>query len=83
MLLVGRELDYVEFMAVRKIPMKGQSRFAAGHESTTSQKGDTDVDTEDPDVSTVLARMREKVLADRSLHDKVHTSRLPYLVINR
>ncbi|PIL24178.1 transporter [Ganoderma sinense ZZ0214-1] len=68
-LLVGRELDYVEFMAVRKIPMKEQPRFAADG-SPTSQDGDMDVDSEDPEVSTVLVKIREKVLADRALHDK-------------
>ncbi|KAI1794557.1 DEAD-domain-containing protein [Ganoderma leucocontextum] len=64
-LLVGRELDYIEFMAVRKIPLKEQPRFA-GDGSPRSQ----DVDTEDPEVSTVLATIRGKMLADRALHDK-------------
>lgn len=70
MLLVGRELDYVEFMAVRKIPMKEQPRFAAC-ESPTSQDGGMDVDSEDPEVLAVTAKIRERVLTDRALHDKV------------
>ncbi len=81
MLLVGRELDYVEFMAVRKIPMQDRSRFAVDG-SPTSQDGDMDVDTEDPEVSTVLTAIRDKVLTDRALYDKVlHV--LPYFVISR
>lgn len=78
MLLVGREVDYVEFMAVRKIPMKERPRFSRDGTAVSAD----DMDAEDPDVSRVLATIRQQVLTDRALYDKVkpHTSaaRLQY-----
>ena len=66
-LLVGREVDYVEFMSVRKIPLKERPRFA----QDGSAKMDDDMDTEDPEVQTAMQQIRQKVLTDRALHDKV------------
>ncbi|EJF66036.1 DEAD-domain-containing protein [Dichomitus squalens LYAD-421 SS1] len=65
-LLVGREVDYVEFMAVRKIPMKERPRFAS--DGTPVSHDDTD--TDDPEVSSVMDAIRKKALTDRALHDK-------------
>lgn len=66
-LLVGREVDYVEFMSVRKIPMKERPRFARDGSAVSAE----DMDAEDPDVSHVLETIRKKVLTDRALNDKV------------
>ncbi|KAI0724030.1 DEAD-domain-containing protein [Cerioporus squamosus] len=65
-LLVGREVDYVEFMAVRKIPMKERPRFSRDG-TAVSVDGE---DSEDPDVARVLACIRQQVLTDRGLNDK-------------
>ncbi|KAI0709464.1 DEAD-domain-containing protein [Earliella scabrosa] len=65
-LLVGREVDYVEFMAVRKIPLKERPRFSGGDSSTSIDNSNT----EDPEVNSVIETIREKVLTDRALHDK-------------
>ena len=64
---MGREVDYVEFMAVRKIPLKERPRFS-GDDSSTSLGNSN---TEDPEVNSVNQTIREKVLTDRALHDKV------------
>ncbi|RDX56555.1 DEAD-domain-containing protein [Lentinus brumalis] len=65
-LLVGREVDYVEFMAVRKIPMKERPRFSRDGTAVSAD----DMDTDDPDISRVLASIRQQVLTDRALNDK-------------
>ncbi|OSD08658.1 DEAD-domain-containing protein [Trametes coccinea BRFM310] len=65
-LLVGREVDYVEFMSVRKIPLKERPRFA----QDGSPKLDDNMDAEDPEVPTVMQKIRQKILTDRALHDK-------------
>ncbi|KAI0636773.1 DEAD-domain-containing protein [Trametes polyzona] len=65
-LLVGREVDYVEFMSVRKIPMKQRPAFA----QDGSAKSEDDMDTEDPEVKRAMETIRRKILTDRALHDK-------------
>ncbi|KAI0647247.1 P-loop containing nucleoside triphosphate hydrolase protein [Trametes meyenii] len=65
-LLVGREVDYVEFMSVRKIPMKERPRFAQDGVA----KSDDDMDAEDPEVRTAMQQIRHRVLTDRALYDK-------------
>ncbi|KAH9945937.1 DEAD-domain-containing protein [Epithele typhae] len=65
-LLVGREADYVEFMAVRKIPLKQKHRFS--HDGSVVDQSDEDED--DPEVQSVVTIIRQKLLADRALHDK-------------
>ena len=64
---MGREVDYVEFMAVRKIPLKERPRIS-GDDSSASMGNSN---TEDPEVNSVIEMIREKVLTDRALHDKV------------
>ena len=82
MLLVGREVDYVEFMAVRKIPLKERPRFASDGEPLSQDDMDTDVNDaeEDPEVRTVMEAMRKKALTDRALHDKVIYVSRPWLL---
>ncbi|KAI0362347.1 DEAD-domain-containing protein [Trametes cingulata] len=65
-LLVGREVDYVEFMSVRKIPLKARPRFA----QDGSSKSEDDMETEDPEVKKAMQTIRKKILTDRALHDK-------------
>ncbi|KAI0341772.1 DEAD-domain-containing protein [Trametopsis cervina] len=65
-LLVGREVDYEDFMSVRKIPLKEQPAFAAAGPLTTKDEDGT----EDPEVLQALVTMRSIVQTDRSLHDK-------------
>ena len=64
---MGREVDYVEFMAVRKIPLKERPRFSGDDSSMSIDNSNT----EDPEVNSVIETIREKVLTDRALHDKV------------
>lgn len=71
-LFVGREVDYVEFMSVRKIPMKERRPF----KQDGSVRSDEDMDAEDTEVQTAMQTIREKLLTDRALSDKVCTIRL-------
>lgn len=70
-LLVGREVDYVEFMSVRKIPMKERRPF----NKDGSTKTEDDMEAEDPEVNTAMQTVREILLTDRALHDKVSFNR--------
>ncbi|KAI0780729.1 DEAD-domain-containing protein [Trametes elegans] len=65
-LLVGREVDYVEFMSVRKIPLKERPRFSRDG----SAKLEDDMCAEDPDVNRAMQSIRKIILTDRALHDK-------------
>ncbi|OBZ69181.1 ATP-dependent rRNA helicase SPB4 [Grifola frondosa] len=65
-LLVGRERDYVDFMAVRKIPMKLRQPFA----EDGSARSSTDEEQDDPAVDHALQEIRKVLLTDRALHDK-------------
>ncbi|KAI0065425.1 DEAD-domain-containing protein [Artomyces pyxidatus] len=66
-LLAGREREYVDFLAVRKIPVRDHSYFLEDG-STSSQN--VDERSEDAAVSVFLSTIRKEVLTDRSLHDK-------------
>ncbi|KAI0093577.1 DEAD-domain-containing protein [Irpex rosettiformis] len=65
-LLVGREVDYVDFMSVRKIPLKERPPLNA---DGSPRSGNED-DSEDAEVSQGLSIIRSVVLKDRALHDK-------------
>lgn len=56
---------YVDFMSVRKIPLKERPVFR----SDFSYK-DPEDDNEDPEVSTALSRIRATILKDRAIYDK-------------
>ncbi|KAF8913923.1 DEAD-domain-containing protein [Gymnopilus junonius] len=64
-LLSGREVDFVDFLGVRKIPLKKQPYFTG--ESYVSDGNNI---PEDPDVSVFLTQIRRVVMTDRSLHDQ-------------
>ena len=55
-------------MSVRKIPLKEKPPFTA--DGVFLLKDDAD-ELDDPEADAVLFKMRQKVLADRALHDKV------------
>ncbi|EMD38355.1 hypothetical protein CERSUDRAFT_104945 [Gelatoporia subvermispora B] len=65
-LLVGREVDYVDFMAVRKIPLQERPRFRHSDPNGVIE----DLEVEDSQVATALAQIRQALLQDRALHDK-------------
>lgn len=64
--LVGRETDYVDFLAVRKIPLKACQAFA----EDGSPRNNVDDEAEDPAVSDALEQIRKIVIKDRTLYDK-------------
>ncbi|KAJ4481564.1 DEAD-domain-containing protein [Lentinula edodes] len=65
-LLVDREVGYVDFMSVRRIPMQKHSYLV--------KEGEMDVDDDsrpdDPDGGFFLENIRQKLLTDRSLHNQ-------------
>ncbi|GBE82071.1 ATP-dependent rRNA helicase SPB4 [Sparassis crispa] len=67
-ILVGREQDYVDFLAVRKIPLEQRRPFAASGNSPAS--GGSDIESEDEQLPVAMSEIRKKLLTDRSLHDK-------------
>ncbi|KAL0949539.1 hypothetical protein HGRIS_009588 [Hohenbuehelia grisea] len=64
-LFVGREVEYVDLMAVRKIPLKEHKYLMASGPAS----GDEDR-PEDPAAAIYLEKMRKAVLADRMLNDQ-------------
>ncbi|KII95178.1 hypothetical protein PLICRDRAFT_34015 [Plicaturopsis crispa FD-325 SS-3] len=67
-LLVGREREYVDFMKVRKIPLKERPYLSAGDSFDLSD--DPEARPEDPAVPSFQAKIRQVLLTDRTLHDK-------------
>ncbi|KAG1754064.1 DEAD-domain-containing protein [Suillus paluster] len=63
-LLVGREIEYIDFLSVRKIPIK-QHPYIREDGSTV-----LDTDCEDDAVNTFTSKIRRTVMTDRALHDK-------------
>ncbi|KAF8621632.1 hypothetical protein AX15_007650 [Amanita polypyramis BW_CC] len=63
-LLVGREGDYVDFMGVRKIPLKEQPYLTGDTCWKTGDEG------EDPSTFMFQAKIREFLLTDRAVHDQ-------------
>jgi ATP-dependent RNA helicase DDX55/SPB4 len=71
-LLSGREREYVDFLAVRKIPLKRRTRFRVDGKPVEDGVEEQEVQREeDPEVQLALERMRAVLLTDRALHDKV------------
>ncbi|TFK50757.1 DEAD-domain-containing protein [Heliocybe sulcata] len=66
-MLVGREEGYVDFMKVRKIPMKKRSYLV---ENGAHVNDNGDERPEDPAVESVSHQVRKTVLTDRALHEK-------------
>ncbi|KNZ78062.1 ATP-dependent rRNA helicase SPB4 [Termitomyces sp. J132] len=66
-LLVGREIEYTDFMSIRKIPLR--RRAYLNKESLSSTTDDEDRQ-EDAQVAEYLERIRGILLTDRGIHDQ-------------
>ncbi|KAF9221989.1 DEAD-domain-containing protein [Gyrodon lividus] len=64
----GRETEYVDFLAVRKIPIRRYPFIQAG--GVLASEVSSEPEFEDPAVQTFLSQIRETVLTDRALNDK-------------
>ncbi|KDR83717.1 hypothetical protein GALMADRAFT_86191 [Galerina marginata CBS 339.88] len=65
-LLSGRELDFVDFLSIRKIPITERPYLVTSGE----ESGHLSFAPEDPEVSVFLGKIRKTILADRALHDQ-------------
>ncbi|KAI5893289.1 DEAD-domain-containing protein [Schizophyllum commune H4-8] len=68
-LLCGREVEYVDFMAVRKIPLKPHPYIRSDASANMETDEEEDDRPEDPDVAIVQSAIRTFVRTDRTLHD--------------
>ncbi|KAK7470621.1 ATP-dependent rRNA helicase spb4 [Stygiomarasmius scandens] len=64
-LLVGKEIGYVEFMGIRRVPLKVHTGLSREAVDETEE-----LHPEDTQVSIYLQTMRKKLLVDRALHDQ-------------
>ncbi|KAJ7032492.1 DEAD-domain-containing protein [Mycena alexandri] len=77
-LLVGRETAYVDFLAIRKIPISERPYFAGTGDQVMSlptareeaEDGEEPVRPDDGEVSVLLGRIRKTILKDRAIHDQ-------------
>ncbi|KAJ3785476.1 DEAD-domain-containing protein [Lentinula aff. detonsa] len=65
-LLLDREVGFVDFMNVRRIPLQKHHYLVKEGEKDK----DDDLRTEDPDSGLFLKKIRKKLLTDRSLYDQ-------------
>ncbi|KAF8655290.1 hypothetical protein AX16_003189 [Volvariella volvacea WC 439] len=68
-LLVGRETEYVDFMSIRKIPIKEHPPFIEDNAVIKPGSPYEEVGS-DPAVETFLSRLRSFILSDRKFHDQ-------------
>ncbi|KAF8559086.1 DEAD-domain-containing protein [Imleria badia] len=66
--LVGRETEYIDFLAVRKIPIRKHPVIQDG--GILPQEGSGEPEPDDPAVASFLSQIRQTVLTDRALNDK-------------
>lgn len=59
--------DYLDFMSIRKIPMKEQPYLNADDSMNVAD----DERPEDPQVEVLTNKIRETLLTDRGIHDQV------------
>ncbi|KAF9009066.1 DEAD-domain-containing protein [Cyathus striatus] len=65
-LLVGRETEYIDFLSIRKIPLKEQTYISSNSlKILTSEPR-----SEDQEVDLYLGRIRQTLMTDRTLHDQ-------------
>ncbi|KAF7294715.1 RNA helicase [Mycena indigotica] len=73
-LLVGRETTYVDFLAIRKIPITERPYFiqprAQQLPSTANEDDSTSLQYEDDQVAEFLSQIRALLLTDRAIHDQ-------------
>ncbi|KAJ7243412.1 DEAD-domain-containing protein [Mycena haematopus] len=75
-LLVGRETAYVDFLAIRKIPISERPYFPGSGDqpvdlplAATEDEGEP-IRPDDAEVSVFLGRIRKTILTDRAIHDQ-------------
>ncbi|KIJ70539.1 hypothetical protein HYDPIDRAFT_23639 [Hydnomerulius pinastri MD-312] len=66
--LAGRETEYVDFLAVRKIPIRRHPFIQAG--GVLAKEVSSEPENEDPTVALFLSQIRATILTDRALNDK-------------
>ncbi|TFK43507.1 DEAD-domain-containing protein [Crucibulum laeve] len=66
-LLVGREIEFVDFMAIRKIPLNEHPYIGHVHPTVLE---DEEARQEDPQTGVCLNELRSVLLADRTIHDQ-------------
>ncbi|KAJ7677247.1 DEAD-domain-containing protein [Mycena rosella] len=79
-LLLARETSYVDFLAIRKIPISERPCFGGAGDQVMSlalpskeddpESEEAAVRPDDPDVSVFLGRIRKTILTDRTIHDQ-------------
>ncbi|KIJ41309.1 hypothetical protein M422DRAFT_229784 [Sphaerobolus stellatus SS14] len=69
-LLGENERGYVDFLSIRKIPLKERGYLKADLSSLPIAKDGDEERPEDPEVASNLAKIRSKVKQDRDLSDK-------------
>ncbi|KAG6378532.1 DEAD-domain-containing protein [Boletus reticuloceps] len=67
-LLVGREIEYIDFLAVRKIPIRKHPVIQAG--GILAERRSSELEPDDLAVTSFLSQIRDIVLTDRALNDK-------------
>lgn len=67
-LLVGRETDYVDFLSIRKIPLKEHPSLLEN--GLLNNSAVHRADGEDPEVQRIFDRVRSVAMNDRAIHDK-------------
>ncbi|KAG6831605.1 hypothetical protein H0H92_009078 [Tricholoma furcatifolium] len=66
-LLVGREIEYIDFMSVRKIPLKRRAYLTETNLPSTAEDEDR---PEDSEVKECFKQIRAELQKDRSIHDQ-------------
>ncbi|KIY71450.1 DEAD-domain-containing protein [Cylindrobasidium torrendii FP15055 ss-10] len=66
-ILVGREIAYVDLLSIRKIPLKKRNAFDA---DLNEIRDESDERGEDIEVAETQQRIRYRLLTDRALHDE-------------
>jgi ATP-dependent RNA helicase DDX55/SPB4 len=61
-------------MAIRKIPLKEHSYVTDGGSATSKEADERPID---PQVESSIFHIRQAILADRAIHDKVGINLLP------
>ncbi|KAJ7349024.1 DEAD-domain-containing protein [Mycena albidolilacea] len=74
-LLVGRETSYVDFLAIRKIPISERPYFTGSGDQPmdlppAGEDEDEPTRPDDAEVPVFLGRIRKTILTDRAIHDQ-------------
>ncbi|KAH7929467.1 DEAD-domain-containing protein [Leucogyrophana mollusca] len=67
-LLVGRESEYIDFLSIRKIPIRQHPCIQ--QDGKLLDQSDDEARGDDPDVDSFLEKIRETVATDRALNEK-------------